>query len=285
MTAVDRQTFEVKLPKTVSPQVFLAVITFTVAAVVEKAAVEPNMGDDMGETWLNDHSAGSGPYVLNAWDRSVSVTLDANPNYWGAAGQASSASSIQNMPELANLQAAIETGDADIVQDLGPEQEAALEGNPDVTLVKVLSTRSLIYLGMNATMAPLDNPDVREAIRYAINYDEIIALTGGDAETGAGDHSRSASWATPARIPSRRTSPRPRNCWPRPVSPKARRSSCSFRPTTRPGRIDWPTLAAKIQTDLAQVGLKLNIQMLQQSRAAQHLSRPGWPDGPDHLGP
>ena len=47
---------------------------------------------------------------------------------------------IQNTPELANLQAAIETGDADIAQDLGSEQAAALEGNPDVTLVRGLTT-------------------------------------------------------------------------------------------------------------------------------------------------
>ena len=83
MTAVDATTLELKIPNTVSPQVCLSVLTFSTAAVVEKAQVEPNMGDDMGESWLNDNSAGSGPYVLNRWDRSVSVTLDANPNYWG----------------------------------------------------------------------------------------------------------------------------------------------------------------------------------------------------------
>ena len=81
--AVDPQTFEVKIPKDVSPQVFLSVISFTLAAAVEKAAVEPNMGDDMGQTWLNDHSAGSGPYVLNSWEREVAVTLDADPELLG----------------------------------------------------------------------------------------------------------------------------------------------------------------------------------------------------------
>ncbi len=35
---------------------------------------------------------------------------------------------------------------------------------------------------MNATKPPLDNPDVREAIRYAINYDEIITLLSGNAQ-------------------------------------------------------------------------------------------------------
>src|SRR5262249_20349183 len=116
ITAVDDTILEVKLPKAVSPQVFLSVISFAIAAVVEQAAVEPNAGSDMGETWLNDHSAGSGPYVLDTWERNVQVTLNANPNYWGDA-PAMKRAILQNVTELANLQALIETGDADIVQD------------------------------------------------------------------------------------------------------------------------------------------------------------------------
>ena len=67
---------------------------------------------------------------------------------------------MQNMQEAANRQAAIETGDADIVQDLGPEQKAALEGNPDVQFASGLNTQ-IIYIGMNALKPPFDNPDVR----------------------------------------------------------------------------------------------------------------------------
>jgi peptide/nickel transport system substrate-binding protein len=139
ITVVDDQTLEVKLPKTVSPPVFLSVISFSTAAVVEKAAVEANLGSDMGESWLNDNSAGSGPYVLDAWERSVQVTLNANPNYWGEA-PAMKRVILQNVTETANLQGLIETGDADIVQDLGPEQAAVLEGNPDIQLIQGASS-------------------------------------------------------------------------------------------------------------------------------------------------
>lgn len=263
VTAVDAGTLELRLPKTVSPQVCLAVLTFTTAAVVEQAAVEPNMGEDMGESWLNDNSAGSGPYVLTTWDRSVSVTLDANPNYWGGSTPAMQRVILQNMPELANLQAAIETGDADIVQDLGSEQVAALEGNPDITLDKVLSTL-LVYVGMNATEAPLDNPDVREAIRYAINYDDIITLLGGNAElvqeiipigflghTGENPFTQDIDKAKELLA----------------GAGVAEGTEIDFIVPTgpAPGGIEWATIAAKIQADVAQIGLTLNIQQLQQS--------------------
>jgi peptide/nickel transport system substrate-binding protein len=263
VTAVDAGTLELRLPKTVSPQVCLAVLTFSTAAVVEKAAVEPNMGSDMGEAWLNDHSAGSGPYVLNAWDRSVGVTLDASANYWGGTAPAIKRVIMQNTPELANLQAAIETGDADIAQDLGSEQAAALEGNPDVILDKVLSTL-LVYVGMNATEPPLDNPDVREAIRYAINYDEIITLLGGNGELvqeilpigflgHVGENPFTQDIAKAKELLAK--------------AGVSEGTEINFIvPTgTAPGGIEWTTVASKIQSDLAQVGLTINIQQLQQS--------------------
>ena len=137
--AVDAGTVEVKIPKAASPQVCLTVLTFGVSSVVEKALVEANLGEDLGQTWLNDHSAGSGPYVLNSWQREVAITMDANPNYWGEAPKLKRVI-MQNIQEATNRQAAIETGDADIVQDLLPEQQAALEGNPDVTLATSKTT-------------------------------------------------------------------------------------------------------------------------------------------------
>ncbi|MFN8441593.1 MAG: ABC transporter substrate-binding protein [Caldilineaceae bacterium] len=262
MKAVDASTFEVRLPNTVSPQVFLSVISFTIAAVVEKAVLEANAGDDMGSTWLNDNSAGSGPYVLSKWDRSVSVTLDANPNYWGTAPKLKRVI-MQNIPELANLQAAIETGDADIVQDLSAEQAKQLEGNADIGLVHAQGSQ-IAYLGMNATKPPLDNPDVREAIRYAINYDDILTLLGGNgsihqeiipegflgfqnANPFSQDIDKAKELLAKAGV--------------------AEGTEIEFLvPTgTGPGGIEQSALSAKIQDDVSKIGLKLNIKQLETS--------------------
>jgi len=261
-SAVDASTFQVNLPATVSPPVFLSVISFSLAAVVEQAVLEANMGDDMGSAWLNDNSAGSGPYVLNAWERSVGVTLDANPNYWGAA-PAMQRVIMQNIPELANLQAAIETGDVDIVQDLGPEQAASLEGNPDVILSQATSTL-LVYVGMNSTKPPLDNADAREAIRYAVNYDDIALLLKGNGKivqeiipegflgfTGVNPFSQDIAKAKELLA----------------KAGVAEGTEIDFMiPTgTGPGGLEWGVLGAKIQADMELIGLKANIRQLQTS--------------------
>lgn len=263
ITAVDAGTVELKIPKTVSPNVCLSVLTFTVAAVVEKAAVEPNMGSDFGEAWLNDHSAGSGPYVLNAWERSTSVTLDANPNWWGGAAPAMKRVILQNMPESANRQAAIETGDADIIQDVGPEQAAALEGNPDVTLVKGLSTL-LAYASVNASMPPFDNPDARQALRYAINYDNIITLLGGNGELvqeiipiGFAGHT--------GNNPFKQDLEKAKELFAKAGVTEGANIPFIVATGTGPGGVEWATIAASIQADLAQIGINLDIQQMQQS--------------------
>jgi len=262
--AVDAQTFEVTLPKAVSPQVFLSVITFTVAGVVEKAAVEPNAGSDFGSTWLNDHSAGSGPYVLERWDRSSQNVIDANPNYWGKA-PALKRVIFRNVTEGANLLSAIQTGDADIVQDLGPEQAQALEGNADVQLVKA-NSQVAIYLGMNAKVPPLDNADVREAIRYAINYDEIINnLLNGNAKllqeiipdgylghTGENPFKQDIAKAKDLIAKAG-------------VKDGTELEMLVTAGANAPGGVPWETLAAKLQSDLQQIGLKINIKAIQQS--------------------
>lgn len=262
MTAVDDKTLEVKLPKTVSPQVFLSVISFTIAAVVEEAALAPNLGSDFGESWLNDNSVGSGPYVLDSWERSAQVTINANPNYWGEA-PAMKRVILQNVAELANLQAMIETGDADIVQDLGAEQAAALEGNPDVELVKADLTQ-LVYIGMNAMKPPLDNPDVREAIRYAINYDDFTTLLAGNGRVvqeiipaGFLGHTGETYFTQDIDKAKELLA----------GAGVAEGTEIDFIVPTgfAPGGLENSVIAAKIQSDLAQIGLVLNIQQMQSS--------------------
>jgi peptide/nickel transport system substrate-binding protein len=260
--AVDPQTLEVTLPATSSPQVFLSILSFTVAAAVEQKVVEPNAGSDFGSTWLNDHSAGSGPYVLTSWERNTQNVLDVNPNYWGTA-PAIKRVIMQNIPEQANLQSAIETGDADIAQDLGTEQVKALEGNADLDIVKASLTQ-LVYLGMNAKSPPLDKPEVREAIRYAINYDELNTLLGGSGKI------------VQEIIPEGFLGHTGNNPFTQDIA-KAKELLATagvaegteievLVPTgPAPGGLENSTLAAKIQSDVEQAGLKLNLKQIQTS--------------------
>jgi len=263
MKAVNPQTVEVKLPKSASPQAFLSILTFSVASVLDKQEVEKNAGSDQGSAWLSDHSAGSAPYVLERWERNAQVTLNVNPNYWGKA-PAIKRVIMRNVTELANLQSAIETGDADIVKDLGSEQAKALEGNADVQLVKA-DTTLLVYVGMNAKSPPLDKPEVREAIRYAVNYDEIINnLLGGNAKP-AQELIPAGLLGHTGETPFKQDIAKAKDLITKSGVAAGTEIEMVVPAGPAPGGVEWATIAAKIQSDVAQIGLKINIKQIQQS--------------------
>jgi peptide/nickel transport system substrate-binding protein len=285
--AVDPQTVELKLPKTTSPQVFLTVVANSVAAVVEKKIVEANAGSDFGSTWLNDHSAGSGPYVLSSWERNTQNVLDANPNYWRTPPPIKRVI-LRNIPEQANLQSAIETGDADIVQDLGLEQAKALDGNADVSLVKVNNTQ-LEYIGMNAKIAPFDKPEVREAVRYAINYDDINTLLNGNGKI-VQEVIPDGFLGYTGETPFKQDIAKAKELLAKAGVKDGTEIQLSVRNGTETGGLESATLAAKLQSDIEKIGLKVNIQQIQGSELlnqyrAQKLQMVMLSWGPDYPDP
>ncbi len=261
-TAVDPQTFEVQLDKSTSPQVFLAVISFSVAGVVEKAIVEKHANSDFGSAWLNDHSAGSGPYILSSWQRGTQTVLDVNANFWGRS-PAIKRVIMRNVTELANLQSAIETGDADIVQSLGAEQVKALEGNPDVQIIKAAST-ALVYIGMNAKSPPLNSVEVRQAMRYAINYDDVNTLLGGNGKITQ-EIIPAGLFGHTGQNPFTQDIAKAKDLLAKANVEEGTEIEFLIPTGTAPGGIEWSTLAAKIQDDVAKIGLKLTIKRVQQS--------------------
>ncbi len=178
--AVDPTTVVISLPKTASPGAFLAVLTNTVGGIVDsKVAKSHEAGGDNGSTWLLDHSAGSGPYVVDHWTKDTEVVLKANPNYGGTAPAIASIL-LKHVPESANQLTELQKGDADLALNLTAEQLGTLSGTAAVTKG---SDMRLFYLGMNVAVKPLDKVDVREALRMAIDYDGIIKdLLSGNAQ-------------------------------------------------------------------------------------------------------
>jgi peptide/nickel transport system substrate-binding protein len=285
--AVDPQTVELTLPKTASPQVFLTVLSNSVAAIVEKKVVEANAGSDFGSTWLNDHSAGSGPYVLSSWERNTQNVLDANPNYWGTA-PAMKRVIMRNITEQANLQSAVETGDADIAQDLGREQAQALEGNPDVSLVQANQTQ-LEYIGMNAKIAPFDKPEAREAIRYAINYDELNTLLAGTGKI-VQEIIPDGFLGYTGETPFKQDIAKAKQLLAQAGVADGTEIQLTIGAGIATGGLENATLAAKLQSDIEKTGLKVNIQQIQASELlnqyrAQKLQMVMLSWGPDYPDP
>ena len=171
--ATDPSTVVVTMPKTSSTQTFLVILTFTIGGIVDSKDLKTReTGGDFGSAYLLDHSAGSGPFMLDHWTKNAEFLLKANPNFAGTKPTLSGVL-FKQVQEPTNQQFALEKGDIDIANDLGSEQIAALQGKPGVVTTSG-DNLQLVYVGMNATVKPLDNVKVREALRTAVDYDGII---------------------------------------------------------------------------------------------------------------
>ncbi len=170
----------------------LAKMVFGAFSIVSKAEVEANGGSsdegadesDSAEEWLNSASAGSGPYVLESWDPTVETVLVRNENYWGEPGHTERII-FRNIPEAATQKIQLEAGDIDIAFDLSTDQVPSLESNPDVFVFQGLSD-TLVFLKGNQDPevgGPASDPLVMQAVRYALDYEGIRLLAGGDTVT------------------------------------------------------------------------------------------------------
>jgi peptide/nickel transport system substrate-binding protein len=78
--------------------------------------------------------------------------------------------------DAATLRAAIEAGDIDVAfRTLSPQDIADLEGKPNVVVKSFPPSPGIRYLLFNVTQSPVDVPQVRQAVSYAVDRDAIVA--------------------------------------------------------------------------------------------------------------
>ena len=169
--ATADHTQELTLPALQAPTFVLYCLSATVGCVVEKARVLANqVNNDLGNEWLKTHSAGAGSYRLVEWLASDHIIMDTNP--YAAVKPRVPRAVIRHVAEPASQLLLLQKGDADIAGNLNADQLKAIVRNPDLSISKIDQLNSL-YLGLNASLPLFQKVEVRQAIKWAIDYDAI----------------------------------------------------------------------------------------------------------------
>lgn len=109
---------------------------------------------------------GTGPYAIADWEYGQKLRLTRNDTYWGP--KPSFANAEYQWRSEGSVRAAMITNDeTDIAVSLGPEDGAGELGVP-------YRNNETTALRMQATEAPLDDMRVRQAINYAVNREGIV---------------------------------------------------------------------------------------------------------------
>jgi peptide/nickel transport system substrate-binding protein len=121
------------------------------------------------------NSPGFGAYCLTKWSKGTEMNLSANPNYYRGQPRFKRIV-IRKVPSDANRVASIQSGAADIVTNLTPQEYANLAKNSRVTVLAWSGNR-VLRLGINSNFAPwnlANNALIRQAVAYAVPYDAIL---------------------------------------------------------------------------------------------------------------
>jgi peptide/nickel transport system substrate-binding protein len=173
--ALDAYTVQLVVSETFAPDLVLSILSFPLTSVLDPGVVEAHIREgELGVDWLKDHSAGSGPYVLMRWERNEVVDMVANATYWRGI-PAVKRIVIRDIPEPTAQRIALERADIDVAWNLSPHmrQEIRTARTPGVSIVMVPG-HGMEYLGMNVKYPPLAKEQVREAIRWAVDYKTIL---------------------------------------------------------------------------------------------------------------
>src|SRR5688572_29527547 len=109
--ATGPNEFTITTDKAYAQSFFYNILTAIVASVVDKTeAMAHEQNGDMGYEWLKTHSAGSGPYMLRAWEPNDSIVLERVDGYWGG-DVALQRVFVRHVPEGASRRLLLEQGD------------------------------------------------------------------------------------------------------------------------------------------------------------------------------
>ena len=162
--------FTVKFTFCAPEPAFLPKIASAESFDILDAGYLKDIGGDAAK--INDNPVGTGPYIVKEWVRGDHVTLVPNPTYFGE--KPANTTLIfkwnkESAARLLDLQAGNVSGIAEVTADDIPTINA--DANLKLYPRKI---NNFLYLGINNTIPPFDNEQVRQAFAMAIDKQRIV---------------------------------------------------------------------------------------------------------------
>lgn len=271
---VDARTIDLIMNAPNAP--ILPILCNPACAIMERAVLQQNGAvatDDAREKdkatdWLNEHSAGTGPYRLVRWERNSQIALQRNPHSWRGPTDFERVI-IRHLSDSAAQLLALRRGDVHAAFNLIPEHIKSLREDANVRIDQL---PSLDHVYMAVTQNPAANPalakkEARHAIGYAIDYDGIVNnLLGGAATRAAHFLPIGVTGSTPEvarEVGFHQDLDKARSLL------KAAGLSEGFEMEIAYGNaavagVSYQVLAQKVQSDLARVGIRVRLNPMDQ---------------------
>ena len=130
--------------------------------------IHPAKGDSID--W--ESGDGCGSYVLKNFNPGVSATFERNPNHWRDSAPFDSIEMLALVDQNARTTALV-SGDVDIIDRVDLKTASLLGRKPGVNIHSIAGTLHYTF-AMATNQAPFTDNNVRQALKYAINREELV---------------------------------------------------------------------------------------------------------------
>ena len=143
---------------------------------------------DWGQTWLQNNSAGSGPYQLTSFQPEQQFVLDAIPDYWGGWHENYAERAVfRVIREESTRRLALQRGEVDWIRVGSADTFSELLGQPGI-VAESQQTLNQLYFAFNTQHPNLTDARVRRALALVYDYQghaEVIRQGFADVARGA----------------------------------------------------------------------------------------------------
>ena len=179
ISIVDQNTVKFTLNYAFAP--FINALATMQASIININALEKHKttDDPWAINWFHDWTNGTGPYMIQEWQKGTSWTMIRNPYYWrGWEGRHFTKLTGLVTSQAATARMMLEKGDSDLGGDLVSylrEDIPLMMLNPDLRIIQYPAL-STLYLALNCQKGPCNDVHVRRAVSYAFDYGAALAI-------------------------------------------------------------------------------------------------------------
>lgn len=251
VTKVDEQS--VKIDLTAPNHLFLQILPMYSFSIIDMDKVTQNGG----AKWLATNTAGSGPYKITKWDPSTEASMARNDAYWGDKPKLRQVD-VKFIAEASNRVQLLKKGEVGLALEVPPKDVQSLKA-ADGVMIDSRAGNKILFFAMNNKIKPFDDPRVRQAVSYAIPYDQLL----NDVMKGQASPMKSAvASSTPGFSAAGYTYSHDLDKARALLAQAGLSKGFSFDFTLGSGFDDWNDDAVLIQAELAKIGVKMNIKKM-----------------------
>jgi peptide/nickel transport system substrate-binding protein len=164
---VDPQTVRITVKQVNAA--FLSALALPSAAIVSKKFVEG--GGDLNKTMM-----GTGPFKFDSRQPNVEIKLVKNPDYFEKGKPYLDAITVLPLPDDTARSTALRNGSVDFIDFVPWKDISAIASNPGFKVYSDTESSGL-FMFMKMTVPPLDKPEVRQALNYAVDREAVVKAT------------------------------------------------------------------------------------------------------------